>query len=157
MKKVEIFRSSISVEKRFFTLFSLLYQNYGKDNKKEFSIIRDINQINYIKKWCDIEVWSLFAGHVSNVAVALTLSVIVLMIFVICFSFCAARQYNKKFQYETPHKALIDNMIIIPMDNICSPLIASNNASDDNNTTDGNTANHDLNDDNTDHISEENI
>ncbi|CAG2114205.1 unnamed protein product [Medioppia subpectinata] len=65
-------------------------------------------------------------GHVSNMAVALTLSVFVLMLFVICFSFCAARQYNKKFQYETPHKALIDNMIIIPMDNICSPLIAAN-------------------------------
>lgn len=98
----------------------------------------------------------LFAGHVSNVAVALTLSVIVLMIFVICFSFCAARQYNKKFQYETPHKALIDNMIIIPMDNICSPLIS--NANNDNNTTDSNvSANHDLNEDTAEQISEHNI
>jgi hypothetical protein len=85
---------------------------------------------------------------VSNVAVALTLSVIVLMVFVICFSFCAARQYNKKYQYETPHKALIDNMIIIPMDNICSPLIGNSNNSDNPNSDNIDNANNDTNDHN---------
>ncbi|XP_054163831.1 leucine-rich repeat neuronal protein 1-like [Oppia nitens] len=83
-------------------------------------------------------------GHVSNMAVALTLSVFVLMIFVICFSLCAARQYHKKFQYETSHKSLIDNMIIIPMDNICSPLITTTS----NNGTDNSTANCGANDTN---------
>lgn len=95
------------------------------------------------------------AGHVSNVAVALTLSVIVVMLFVICFSLCAARQYNKKFQYETPHKALIDNMIIIPMDNICWPLIATNDSNDNNDCVDD--PNADTNEDNGQHISEHNV
>ena len=83
------------------------------------------------------------------------------MMFVICFSLCAARQYNKKFQYETPHKALIDNMIIIPMDNICSPLIANTNDSGDNGDNgdigDTNAADDDTNEDNGQHMSEQNI
>jgi len=63
----------------------------------------------------------------SNVAVAMSLSAAIFMIFVIYFSLIAAKKYKIQRQYEIPQKTtqIDNNLAHIPLENIYSPLIAN--------------------------------
>ncbi|RWS17328.1 leucine-rich repeat neuronal protein 3-like protein [Dinothrombium tinctorium] len=63
-------------------------------------------------------------SRTSNIAVALTLSIAILMSFVICFSILAARKYRQR-QYQEPEKTTSENTSHIPMENIYSPLMSA--------------------------------
>ncbi len=62
----------------------------------------------------------------SNVAVAMSLSAAIFMVFVIYFSLIAAKKYKIQRQYEIPQKTQIEqNLAPIPLENIYSPLITN--------------------------------
>ncbi|RWS31939.1 leucine-rich repeat neuronal protein 3-like protein [Leptotrombidium deliense] len=63
-------------------------------------------------------------SRTSNVAVAITLSVAIVMTFVVCFSVMAARKYRQR-QYQSPEKSIIEHSSHIPLENIYSPLMSA--------------------------------
>lgn len=62
----------------------------------------------------------------SNVAVGITLGIVVGMICFICLTSCAAKRYRQR-KYDDPESNYIDTMSHIPLENLYSPLMSSIN------------------------------